>query len=355
MKRSLLAKLIALVLMLTLVLSACAPATTPETPASPTTPDAQTTDTPTSDAPVRVGVIFAIPNPRMGGGFDRAQMVGIDYLEEQFGWEIIIAEDVPLPQVNDVAASYLDMGFDMVIYTSSAMAGPWLELAPQYPDQWLIVASQANELPEGTEKAASFFYDFYAYGVLQGIVLGLLTETNEVGVMGGMPIPTTAIMFSGVIEGVRAVNPDANVTINYVGDWVDVANHREIAELMIQNGVDQIFALTGPGQMGVFEAAETHGIGVIGYAHDMWDMAPNVIRTSVLMDTTFLFREIAEGFINGTLSKGLFELGSEAMSVADFRGSVPAELEAEVFDTVARFQSGELVIPRVDHSADFMP
>ena len=348
------------VLILMLVLGACAPSqpsapAAPAQPATPGEPAAGSGDAPDPDQQIRAGVIFAIPNPRMGGGFDRAQMVGLDYLQDVLGWEIVIAEDVPLPQVNDVAASYLDMGFDVVIYTSSAMEGPWLELAPQYPDQWLVVASMASQLPEGTDRAASFFYDFYVYGILQGIVLGLTTQTNEVGVIGGMPIPTTGIMFSGVIEGARAVNPDVNVTINYVGDWVDVPRHREISELMIGNGVDVIFALTGPGQMGVFEAAEANDVWVVGYAHDMWDMAPNAIVTSVLMDTTYKFRALAEGIMSGTLQPSLNELGSEAMGVADFRGSLPAEQEAAIQDAVAAFQRGELEVPRVDHSADFMP
>lgn len=356
MTKKLVLLIVLAVLAVTLVLAGCrqeapAPPAPPPVAEQPTQPEP-----PAQDDPFRVGVIFAIPNPRMGGGFDRAQMRGFDYLEANFGWEIHIADDVPLPQVNDVARTYLGQGFDMIIYSSSAMASPWYELAPEFPDRWMIMASQAPELPAGTDKAASFFLDFYIYGVMQGIVLGLLTETNEIGVVGGMPIPATGLMFSGVIEGVRAVNPDANVTINYVGDWVDVAMHREIAELLVVGGnVDSIFTLTGPGQMGIFEVAEAHGALVVGYAYDMWDMAPNAIATSVEMDMTYVFRFIAERVMDGTLRAGLFELGAEAMSIAEFRGSVDAELEAEILDTIARFQRGEISIPRVDHSATFMP
>lgn len=300
--------------------------------------------------PVRVGVIYSIPDPARAGGWDRAQYAGHTILETEFGWEVSIAEAVEFPKLAETAAEFAEKGFDMVIFTSSAHAEAWNEVAPQYPDTWFFLMSVTETLPE-SENVAAWVPDMYVYGTMVGAVAAMASETGTIGAIGGMPIPALMLMYSGIIEGAKAINPESEVLVNWVGDWVDVAKHSEVTRLQTDQGADVIFAVTGPGTKGVLDGAEAGGAWVVGYAADWYADAPDVILTSIIVDTPPMYRELAEAFQAGTLTKGIYQLTAVNFTLADFRGKLP-DLEAEIKDTVAKIQRDEIQIPRVIHELE---
>ncbi|MGI6485490.1 MAG: BMP family ABC transporter substrate-binding protein [Thermoanaerobacterales bacterium] len=297
---------------------------------------------------IQVGSMFSVPDPPNAGGWDRAHWAGLMTLKNEFGWDVSVAENVPYPKTAETAVGYLDKGYDMIIFPDNGMIEAWKELAPQYPDKWMIITSMADELPD-SPKAVAYAPDFYEYGNLIGMALATSSETGKIGLLGGSPIPVLETLFSGAIEGAKYINPDAEVVVYWAGDWVDTAKHRELTALMTQNGVDSIFTVTGQAAMGVYEAAESNGAKVIGYCADLYEDNPNAIMTSLLMDTPLLYSEVAENFTNGTLENKIYNMGSKYFKFADFRGSVPEEVEREILDLTERFKNGEIEIPVVIH------
>jgi basic membrane protein A len=293
---------------------------------------------------IRVGAIYSVPNPARAGGWDRAQYAGLQVLRNQFGWEVVIAEAVPFPKLAETAASYADKGFDMVIFTSSAHMDAMREVAPKYPNTRFLMMSVARELPD-LPNVGAFSPNMYAYGNLVGIVGAKASQSGIIGAIGGMPIPVLEILFSGIIEGAKAVRPDSKVLVSWAGDWVDLAKHREVTLLQAQEGADVFFTVTGPGTMGVFEAAESKKAFSIGYAADWYEDAPNTVLTSVLVDVEKMYREMAEAFVAGTLTNEIVNLDAAYFKLADFRGTLPADVEKSIRDAVARVQRGELKIP----------
>ncbi len=297
---------------------------------------------------IKVGSMFSIPDPPNAGGWDRAHYAGLMTLKEKYGWEVSVAENVPYPKTAETAVNYLDKGYDMIIFPDNGMIEAWKELAPQYPDKWMILTSMADELPD-SPKAAAYAPDFYEYGNLIGIAAAKASKTGTIGLLGGSPIPVLETLFSGAIEGAKYVNPDAKVIVYWAGDWVDTAKHRELTALMNQNGADVIFTVTGPAAKGVYEAAESKGAKVIGYCADLYNDNPNAIMTSLLMDTPLLYSEVAENFKNGTLENKIYNMGSKYFKFADFRGSIPEDVEKEILDLTEKFKNGEIEIPVVIH------
>jgi len=300
--------------------------------------------------PVQVGVIYSIPDPARAGGWDRAQYAGHTILETEFGWEVSIAEAVEFPKLAETAAEFAERGFDMVIFTSSAHVDAWKEVAPQYPDTWFLLMSVTETLPE-SDNVAAWVPDMYVYGNMVGAVAAMASESEVIGAIGGMPIPALKLMYSGIIEGAKAINPDSEVLVNWVGDWVDVPKHSEVTRLQIERGADVIFAVTGPGTKGVLDGAEAGNALVIGYAADWYHDAPGAILTSVLVDTPPMYRELAEAFEAGTLTKGINKLTAVNFTLADFRGKM-SDIEAQIKDTFAKIQRGEIQIPRVMHELE---
>lgn len=300
------------------------------------------------DEKMDVAVMYSIPNPATAGGWDRAQFAGGKYLENELGWNVAVAEEVPFTQLTDIAGGYADRDFDLVVFTSSSHVESWMEVAPMYPDTWFLMASLIDVLPDSPNSSA-WSPDFYVYGTIVGAVAAETTETGKISVMGGMPIPALTVMFSGIIEGAKAVNPDVEVEIAWFGDWVDVARHSSVTELQIQRGADVIFSVTGPGVNGIFEAAEAGGAHVIGYAADFYNDAPDAILTSVEVDTPKMYEAIAQAILNGEMKHEIVDLGPDYFKLSDFRGKLSEEQEQQVLDTVAKIQSGELEVPYVIH------
>jgi len=93
---------------------------------------------------VQVAVIYSISDPERAGGWDRAQFVGHQKLEEEYGWEVSIAEDVPFAELASVATEFAERDYDMVLFSSSGHTEAWMEVAPQYPDTWFMMMSVAT-------------------------------------------------------------------------------------------------------------------------------------------------------------------------------------------------------------------
>jgi basic membrane protein A len=293
---------------------------------------------------IRVGAIYSVPNPARAGGWDRAQFAGLQVLQDQYGWEVVIAEAVPFPQLAETAAGYADKGFDIVIFTSSAHLAAMKEVAPKYPNTRFLLMSVATELPD-LPNVGAFSPNMYVYGNLVGIVGAKASKSGVIGAVGGMPIPVLETLFSGIIEGARAVRPESKVLVSWAGDWVDLAKHREVTLLQAQDKADIFFTVTGPGTMGVFEAAESRNALAIGYAADWYNDAPKTVLTSVLVDVEKMYKEMAEAFKAGTLTNKVVNLDAAYFKLADFRGKLSADVEKDIRDTVAKVQRGELKIP----------
>lgn len=341
-------------------LGGCATTATPSTAASES--GAATTDaTAATDAPAateapattvaempKVCSMFSVPDPENGGGWDRAQSAGLSVLKDEYGWELSVAEDVPYAKISETTLNYLDKGYNMVIFPDNGMIESWKELAPQYPDTWMVMTSLADELPD-SPKSAAYAPDFFVYGNMVGIAMAKASATGKIGIVGGAPIPVLETLFSGIIEGAKYVNPNIAYTVYWAGDWVDTAKHKELALLQTNDGADVLFTVTGPGAKGIYDAAVEGGAKVIGYAWDLYNDNPQAFMTSLQIDFPALYMEVAENFVNGTMEHKIYDMGLKYFYFADFRGSVPAEVEKDILDTVQQLKDGSLTITKVLH------
>lgn len=303
---------------------------------------------PGEDEAAKAAVIWSITDPERAGGWDRAQHNGYMVLEEEFGWELSIAEGVPYGDVAKIAADYAERDYDVVILPDNGMLDAWKEVAPQYQDTWFIMMSNYDVLPE-SDKVAAWNPDMYSFGAMVGAIMAKVSESGMIGVIGGVPITGLELQFSGIIEGAKAIDPDIQAEISFVGDWDNVANHSEVTKVLLEKGADVFYTVTGPATKGVYEAAETGGAFSIGYAADYYDDAPGTILTSAIADIKPAYRELAEAFDDGSLSRKESTITAENFSVADFRGAISEELEAEIRQMLDDIRSGKIEIPYIIH------
>ncbi len=301
-----------------------------------------------AQAPVRAAAIFSVPNPGAVNGWDRGQYEGVQMLIKNHGWNVTVAESVPFPRLAETATGYAQSGFDVVIFTSSGHIGAWNEVAPKHPKTLFVLMSGTAKLPDAPNVRA-YSADFYGYGVLAGVTAATASKSKRIAAVGGVPVPALLTMFSGVIEGAKAVRPDIEVFTAFSGDWVNVPRAREVSALQIQRGADVIVANAGNGTRGILDAAEAGKAVTIGYATDWYPDSNAGVLTSLLMNIPGWYAALAKDYAAKNLQPQIVTFGLESFALTDFRGKLPPAEEKAVRDAFNRIQSRQLVVPVKTH------
>ncbi|MBT9137271.1 MAG: Purine-binding protein [Firmicutes bacterium] len=294
--------------------------------------------------PIRVGVIYSVPVH--AGAYDQAQWAAQNrVLVEEFGWHLSLAEDVPFPKLAAAARGFAVAGYDIVIFTSAGHTAAWHEVAPEFPDTWFVLISLVAELPD-SPRVAGWDLDMYHGGTIVGVAMAKLSEAGHFGIVAGVPVPAFKVLFSGIFAGAQFVNPDIRARVAWVGGWADVPKAHELARVLIGEGADVLYDISGWGYRGTIAAAEDAGIRFVGYALDQYFESP-VVVTSHVWDLDRVYYDLATMLEAGTLERKIYPIGPGYTTLAPFRGRIPAELEAEIMELVRKIDAGEIVIPVV--------
>jgi basic membrane protein A len=107
---------------------------------------------------------------------------------------------------------------------------------------------------------ASLVYKAHEGTFLAGAIAALKTKTKKVGFVGGMKIQLVETFEVGFEAGIKAVNPEIELIVNYVGvtpkAFDNPAKGRELALTQYNKGADIILAAAEASGLGVLEAAK---------------------------------------------------------------------------------------------------
>jgi basic membrane lipoprotein Med (substrate-binding protein (PBP1-ABC) superfamily) len=158
---------------------------------------------------------------------------------------------------------------------------------------------------------------------------------------------------NGFVDGVKAVNPDADLTATFIESWFDPPKAKEAADAQIAIGADQVFAVT----VGPFEACAENGITCYGLYEDQNYMSPEVVLSSAMLlwDPHFAYAIDAwwEYTANGVaydapmedITFGMKEGGADIASYHDLESTVPQDVKDAVEDAKSAILDGSLEIP----------
>ena len=156
--------------------------------------------------------------------------------------------------------------YDVIICGTYQMPDYLKNVAEAYPDQkYIIYDDTTYQLPN----VLNLSYKQNDLGYLVGIFAGSLTkdtsfaninEDNVIGFVGGVDSPVINDFLYGYILGAQSVNPDVKIDTRYVGNYIDPAKGKELAESMINdNNCDVIWGVAGNSGNGAVEAAQETG------------------------------------------------------------------------------------------------
>jgi basic membrane protein A len=370
-----------------MMLAACAPATEAPTEAPATeAPTEVMTEAPTevmTEAPTEAPAAFKVGQVTDLGGiddksFNASAFAGAEQAAAELGAEAKYLESQGQSDYAKNIQQFLDEDTDLIVTVgfllgvdtaTAAKANPDTKFAIvdyAYPDCWpgaVVGKDCGSDVDLTNVRGLTFQTDEAA--MLAGYVAAGMSETGTVATYGGLPIPTVTIFMKGFEAGVKYYNAQKGTDVKVLGwnsatsegtftnNFESTDDGRRLAESFMQEGADIILPVAGP--VGLGSAAvckETGACKVIGVDADWYDTAAEykeVVLTSVLKKIDVAVFNTVKDTIDGNFTSGavVYALADGGVDIApfhDFDGAVSAELKAEVEQLRADIISGAVTV-----------
>lgn len=282
--------------------------------------------------------------PTNDAAFNAQGLAGVKAVEKAMGLETDHIEGVLPPNEGKAMRDYVSQGFDVVWAHSGLYFNSVLSLAPQFPDTtFVVIGGDVPNKPDNVWTVGLELEDSY---YLVGALAGLMTETNAIGVVGGVELPVYVASATAFGQGAESVNPDVKFQKNFVGSFSDPTKAREAATALIERNADVLAHMLNTGGFGVFEAARGKPVKVIGKDNDQNQFLPEQVITSVELRIEQLMTTILTGIADGEPGRYVpVSLKSGLARLAPFHNLVPEDVQARL----AKIEA-DLVAGKIEHA-----
>ncbi len=316
-------KCITILLLLAIVLIACAPAATeaPTEPPTEASPEGAPTEEMMEEATLAIEHFSVIEGTTWSGAHDRAgKRIQDKYDNVNYVFREEVGPDLTVPYAEEMIAD----GANIVVGNAEFMGLPLIDIADQYPDVYFgsIIASDLST----KRNFIRLFPKQYQALYLEGLIAGALTQTGNIGVVSAFPsvqvIRRQAGFTLGVQDAAELLGKDVNIYVKYAGDWYLPPEERSIAENLVSTyDVDVITHQTDSSSP--LDVATEQGIWFVGKDMDIvgeygWSDTDTV---AVSFDTRWevLYEHMLEQYLAGEQNPDtILYLGmNDSMELAD--------------------------------------
>lgn len=243
--------------------------------------------------------------------FNQSAWEGALRLKESHGVEVSYLES---KQESDYATnieSAIDDNSDLIIGVGFKLVDSIGEAAENYPSQkFAIIDGNYEEIPKNV---VPILFNEQEAGYSVGLIASKMTNTNKVGFVGGMDIPSVSQFLVGFETALKEENSDIKVMSQYANSFTDASKGKAITQQMISQGADIIFTCGGGVNSGSFEACKENGVKAIGVDMPSSYIDPATIITSALKNVGVGVELIGLDLINGEFKGGevkMFDLSN---------------------------------------------
>ena len=306
---------------------------------------------------LKVGML--LPGSISDQGWNALAHDGLKAIEAELGAEISYVESLTPTDWEADFRSYAMQGYNLIFGHGYEYQEAAIAVAQDYPEIVFITSAGASGAIRENVSPIVFRLEQATY--LLGIISGMMTQTDKIGIIGGQKLPSGSSTFMAFEGGVKSVNPDAVVQRDYVGDWENIAKARELALAQIQEGVDFIFHNANEAGIGVFEAvvsAQDSGKTVYSFGanRDQSAVSPRAVLANAVI-TPRAYVQLATAVKDGTFESKLYVFtmttdGAIALTYNPaLRDRVPEEVQQKVEEARLQILAGTVEVPQIDFTA----
>lgn len=290
--------LIAFIMILVIVLTACTP-----------------------NAPEEVCVVLDTGGEN-DKGFNQFTLQGARDAAEETGLEIA---HIVSGTSNDYEANirnFVKEGCGLVITVGFLMGDITAQIAKENPDTHFAIVDVAYfpgfgcdegvddcySEAGGLSNITSLMFAEDEVGYLAGTLAACVSDSGVIGSVSGMEIPPVVRFVTGYQNGAKAFNPDITTLNKYIPNFNDPTGGKQAGEDQIRDGADVIFGVGGnTGNAGLLAAHEA-GLMGIGVDVDQYETFPDVasaLLTSAAKNVDVAAYNAVIDFAEGSLDGGI--------------------------------------------------
>lgn len=353
--KSTIAFLVVIALMLMFV--ACGAPEASQSPAGSEAPSGDASTAPAESAAAGEGpqiasaseakVAFIMSGPISDKSWNYTGYVGLQ-LMEQAGAEITYQENTDPANIVESVRTYASEGYNIIFINDDSNQEDVVKTIEDFPNTQVFICNGVNH----TSNVYPVYFADEDQGFVMGAIAGLLTKTNKIGFVGGLEFTPIIHCYEGFVQGVKYVNPDAEVTVTYTGSMTDVAAAKETAKAMFDAGCDVVAPNADAASLGVIEAGEEAGKLTVACGAGMESVGKTTCAGGVVMDTSVGYKACFDQLIDGTLPKAneeaqKFGIKDGLVLEPEYNAGCSAvtdEMKTKVMEAFNALKSGEVTL-----------
>lgn len=331
-------KMFSLVLLLSLLLSACAPQ---------------------AAAPQAQKVVYLINGALGDNAFYDSGKAGIDAIAKQYGVETRTIEcnfDAAKYQPSlQAAVDYADV----IFVISYGFEDQLKEIADKYPQKIFVNLDTVVQNSKNTITSVDFIEEESAY--LAGIVAGLTTLDTSIkninsdkiiGAVGGDVDPVIQAFIFAYENGAHSIDPEIKVETKFLGGaWDDSAKGKQAALQLYDMKADVVFQIAAAAGMGVLQAAKERDLYAIGVDTNQNDIEPGHVIASDIKNVGKAIEDVFKTIKDGSYKPGQvleYGLATGGVDIAlDAKVQVlPQSIQDKVLEIRQQIIDGKLKVER---------
>ena len=236
------------------------------------------------------------------GSFNESAWNGAVKAQEELGVEVKYLESNADAEYASNIETAVDMGSDLIIGVGFNLTGAIEKAAKAYPEQqFAIVDGAFEEIPSNV---TNIVFNEEEAGYLAGIATALTVKADKFGFIGGFEIPAVVNYKNGFEKGLKEVNPNATLAVQYANSFTDAAKGRAITEQMYNDGIMAVMSAAGGVNNGSYEVALEKGIYSVAVDLAQSHIAPEAIITSALKNVDTGVFSVINNLVDNTLISG---------------------------------------------------
>ncbi|MFN3307890.1 MAG: BMP family ABC transporter substrate-binding protein [Anaerolineales bacterium] len=371
-------KILSLLVLLALLVSACAPAATPtpepQQPAATEAPVATevpaATEAPVTEEPV----VTEAPSKKLlicqvtdvGGiddkSFNATAWKGVEDAMKKYP-DLVEGKYLESQQQADYEVNinaFLEQGCDLIVTVGFLLADATAAAAQANPDQ-LFATIDVDYLEFPNLRGSGFAIDQATF--LNGYLAAGMTKTGKVGTYVGIAFPATTKFMDGFALGVAEYNKVHGTNVQVlgwdvekrqgleVGNFESTDDGRKMGETLMDEGADIIMPVAGPVGLGTLAVMEERDFGLLVGVDNDWSLAnpdkAKYILSNAMKNMDLFVLETIEMLINNNFQSGnwigTLENGGVGLKYgSEWESQVPDSLKQEIAEILQKIINGEI-------------
>ncbi len=200
--------------------------------------------------------------------------------------------------------------YEVILSSNPSIPFVALPVAESFPDQKFIIL---DAIIDSQPQMYTILYNQVEQAATLGYLAGLITKSDmpgatpelKLGLIAGQEYDAMMKMIlPGFEAGARAADPRITVDFRVLGNWYDANKAADLANSMLDSGVDVILTICGGANQGVITAAKDRGRYIVYMDSEAYDLAPGTIVGCTELTQERAAMETLNSAIDGTLDWG---------------------------------------------------